>query len=241
MKNRSTIRCRLRGLAALALLVLISSVVACRPGVRSNFEVDRWAGTPLEAAATDAATASVRFAEIPNSAGLILNVYSPTCGPCIDELPALKLLHARARELGVPMFLIATAFPADHGLELDPGASRAERVQAIADRLRVDVARYGIDVPVVIMADDFRVSERDGLVTGTPETMFFRRSPLVLEYNFLGPISAGETPAEIESETRYKFALRILHRIRSAASSENESGPYDATGYSDSDQSRPSL
>ncbi|MEQ9363853.1 MAG: redoxin family protein [Leptospirales bacterium] len=219
-------------------LLLGLSLVACRPEVRSNFGVQTWEGLPLSgeyAGATPGQT--VRLANL-ESPGLILNVYSPTCGPCIEELPALNLLYARAKELGVAMFIVATANPADHGLELSPEAPRAERVDAIAGRLKADVARYGIQVPMMVMGDDFRVSARDGLITGTPETMFFRRSPLVLEYNFLGPLSAGQTSAQIAGETRFQFALRILNRVRNQASDAYAAGPEDASGYGDADRQR---
>lgn len=238
------IRRRIQSMFLVTIVAGLSlSIAACRPAVRSNFEVQSWEGMPLQTT-TDVTGAAVpgqqalRLADI-ESPGLILNVYSPTCGPCIEELPALNLLYERARELGVSMFIVATANPADHGLELSPEAPRAERVQTIAARLEADVKKYGIAVPMMVMSDDFRVSARDGLITGTPETMFFRRSPLVLEYNFLGPLSAGETRPQIESESRFQFALSILSRIRSQASEVYAgNGPEGSSGYGDSDRPR---
>jgi thiol-disulfide isomerase/thioredoxin len=232
----------IRRAACPALTLLMLAVVAgCRPDVRSNFDVAQWEGYPLELAlnrqsAPVAASQArpLRLAAL-ESPGLVLNVYSPTCGPCIDELPALNLLYARARELGIPMFLVATARPGDHGLELDAGAPWAERFAAIATRLAQDIRKYDIQVPVLVMADGFQVAPSGSLVTGTPETLFFRQTPLVLEYNFIGPISAAESPGQIESESRYAFALRILSRIRSEASAP---GSESATGYTDSDRPR---
>ncbi|MCR9142001.1 MAG: TlpA family protein disulfide reductase [bacterium] len=236
--TRSPIRRPTPGERPLVLLILGLSflLAACRPEVRSNFGVQNWEGLPLAGELAQAG-GMVRLADL-KSPGLVLNVYSPTCGPCIEELPALNLLYRRAREFGVAMYIVATANPADHGLELSPDAPRAERVQAIAERLRADVQRYGIQAPMMVMGDEFRVSARDGLITGTPETMFFRPGPLVLEYNFLGPISAAETPESIESETRFKFALRILSRVRSQASGEYDRGPEGASSYEDANRPR---
>ncbi len=225
-----------RGRFAFALFLILPVLLlfACRPEVRSNFGVQEWQGQPL-VQESGAAGAAVRLADL-ESPGLVLNVYSPTCGPCIEELPALNLLYQRARDLGVAMYIVATANPADHGLDLSSDAPRAERVQAIAARLQADVARYGIAAPMMVMSDNFRVSARDGLITGTPETMFFRRAPLVLEYNFLGPLSAGQTRAQIEGESRFQFALSILNRVRSQAT--GSSGPYDSSAYGDADRPR---
>lgn len=220
-----------------ALALALSA--GCRPELRSNFDVGDWAGWPVDSATATGKEAAKIVLSQERSPAMILNVYSPSCGPCIEELPALNLLYRRARELGVAMYIVATANPADHGLELDPTAPLAKRRQMIGQRLAEDVRRYGIEAPLLVMDDSFAVSASDGLITGTPETMFFRKDPLVLEYNFLGPLSAAEEPAEILKETRFQFALRILQRVRSASSvTGGPADPAGSTGYGDSDRAR---
>jgi hypothetical protein len=110
------------------------------------------------------------------------------------------------------MFLVVEDDPVRHGIDLDPTASRAVRQERIAARLREDQARYNIEIPFVILDENFRVGPTE-LVTATPETLFFRMAPLQLEYNLVGPISAFDQPAEIQLDSRYRFALSALRRI----------------------------
>ncbi len=187
--------------------ILLTATTTCRPGLQSNFGVDQWAGWTLDGE-------SVQL-DLLGGRGLVLNVYSPTCGPCIEELPALHVLYERARALEVPMFIVATSEPSDHGIDLPAGSTPEQRRTVVMQRLREDVAKYGIEVPVLVMDDRFQVSPADGLITGTPETLFFRREPVSLEYNFIGPLSVSEAPAEIVEESRFQFALRVLDRVRS--------------------------
>lgn len=186
------------------VLAALGALPGCRPERASNLGVESLAGQTLSGD-------SVRFAAI-EAGGLILNVYSPTCGPCLEELPALHALQAESRKLGVAMFLVVEDDPVRHGIDLDPAASRAERFQRISARLREDQARYNIEIPFVILDESFRVGPSE-LVTATPETLFFRMAPLQLEYNLVGPISAFSQPAEIQMDSRYRFALSALRRI----------------------------
>lgn len=207
-----TLRTRFAGRLIILIAFVLLAATACRPGLRSNFGVDGWAGWNLDGEA-------VQLGRL-GGQGLVLNIYSPTCGPCIEELPALHVLYERAQSLGVPMFIVATGEPADHGIDLPEGSTPEQRRTVVMQRLREDVEKYGIAVPLLVMDEGFEVSPADGLITGTPETLFFRREPLSLEYNFLGPLSVSEVPAQIVEESRFQFALRVLDRVRSEAVGE---------------------
>ena len=71
-----------------AALVLLLSVLAGCARPKTPFSLDEWTGRTLDGA-------EVRFSEVSEPA-LILNFYSPTCQPCIEELPALEILYKKA-------------------------------------------------------------------------------------------------------------------------------------------------
>ncbi len=204
MQRLFSVQSRFQGVLAVLALASLCALAACRPERASNLGVQAIAGRSL-------AGEPVRFAGL-DAAGVILNVYSPTCGPCLEELPALHALYQESRKLGVAMFLVVEDDPMRHGIDLDPTASREERFQRIGARLREDQARYNIEIPFVILDATFRVGPAE-LVTATPETLFFRMAPLQLEYNLVGPISAFSQPEEIALDSRYRFALSALRRI----------------------------
>ena len=208
--------------------IVMSGLLACRPVQHSNFGVEGWQGRRMTGE-------TVQFQSL-GGPGLVLNVYRPSCGPCNEELPALNQLYVEARQRGIPMYLVVTAFPNDHGLELAENTGPEQRFQAIRDRLAQDQQKYSIAPPLVIMEDTFRVAPANGLITGTPETLFFRREPLVLEYNFIGAISHRQTPEELAGDSRYLFAVNVLDRMRSVSSGFRP--PESSTGYGDSDRSR---
>ena len=187
---------------ALGLLFLsvFSGIFGCRPRVKTNFQVDKWQGRTLKGQ-------TVRLQGM-KARRLILNVYSPTCKPCIDELPALNALYDEALKRGARMYIIADPRLDLHGLQPKSGVSDFE---ILRERLRRDVARYGIRVPVMIMnRENFHVQPGVGLITGTPETLFFSLNPLILEYNFVGPISSEHKPERLLKDSRYRFALEKI-------------------------------
>lgn len=206
----------LRLFSYLAVLALVLGTSACRPERISNFSVEQFQGRTLSGE-------PVRLADLDGPL-LIANVYSPTCIPCIQELPALNQLYAAAREAGVPMFLIAENDPEEFGLEdrVAADAPEEERFEAVAARLKQDVLAYGIQPPVLVMDESFVVGP-DQLVTATPETLYFRQRPFAVEYNFVGPVSIREDPAELAGDTRMQFALQKLSDLL-AATGAQESG-----------------
>ena len=144
---------------------------------------------------------------------LVLNVYSPTCFPCIQELPALERLYRESQRLGGSMYLVVENDPLAAGLEPDYYGDPDERSEQVRDRLRIDIERFGIEIPVLILGDEFRVGREGSLVTATPETLFFSGSPKRLHYNFVGPLSVREDPAGLTDDTRLQFALRLIDRL----------------------------
>ncbi len=175
---------------------LILAALHCRPALRSNYGVESWEGTRL----VDGR--SVRLAELPGRR-LVVNVYSPTCVPCVQELPAINALHRVLAGRGDHLVLAVDNRPELHF------ASGGDAAQLRA-RLLSDAARYRIEPPILIMSPTFRVSPRDGLISGNPETLIFDTAPLRLRYNFIGPISAARTTAELEADSRYQFVLQQL-------------------------------
>ncbi|MBX7058057.1 MAG: TlpA family protein disulfide reductase [Leptospirales bacterium] len=204
----------LRPAGLFSLLFLALAAAQCRPAAHSAFGVGSWQGRSPEGRI-------LRLAELQTPA-LILNFYSPTCAPCIAELPALNALYREARSRGAKMFLAVELDPEEFQIALAPAASEEERFQAVVARLRQDVVRYHIEPPILIMDPDFRIDPSSGLITGTPETLFFRTAPLRLDYNFIGPITTARDGATIAADTRYQFAVRALTRVLSAASPSSE-------------------
>lgn len=183
------------------LLILFVLGVSCRPEVHSNFDVAKWSGKSLD-------NRPIQFSQI-KSPGLVLNFYSPTCPPCIAELPALHALHREAQKKNGQMYIVLEGRPEAHGLEPVPATSPELAFNAIRDRMQQDIQKFDIRIPVLILDPPFNISQ-SGLITGTPETLFFQTNPLVLKYNFLGPLSQGETEAELQADSRFQFALQKL-------------------------------
>jgi thiol-disulfide isomerase/thioredoxin len=142
---------------------------------------------------------------------LLLNFYSPTCIPCIEELPALHILYQRARERGIPFYIVVEGNPESHGL---PSAvTDEEAYRSIRDRLMQDVKRYNIAIPMAVIDGGITVMGGGGLITGTPETIILSTNPLTLRYNFVGPVSSTHNPDEMERDSRFQFILNRLESL----------------------------
>lgn len=201
----------------IVLGILSGFCLGCRPALQSHFDVSKWRGEVLESGQT------VEFQKVA-APGVILNVYSPTCVPCIAELPALHVLEAEARRQGLEMYMVADARPESHGLEIGD-ATPAEARAALRARLNADVKKYDIRIPLVIMDDTFRVEPRQGLVSGTPETMLFRTEPFTLAYNFVGPVAAVEAVEELAKDTRFQFVLKRVTALATVGGGDLKSEP----------------
>lgn len=175
-------------------------MLACSPTKKPNFGVEHWKGETLEGETVD-------FSKV-DAPRMVVNFYSPTCQPCIEELPALNYFYDQLRERGIPFYMAVESWPEPNGLPLTDDAPREKILSAVKERIRKDVEKYNIRVPIVIMDESFHIEPGFGLITGTPETLIFSTDPMVLEYNFIGPISTATTPGELESDSRLNFALQ---------------------------------
>ena len=173
-----------------------------RRSARSNFGVDQWSGRLLDGSV-------IHFSQI-DAPKLVLNFYSPTCQPCIQEIPALEHFAAEAAKRKIPVYVALESSPSSHGLNLPADATPEDRFQAIRNRMMEDIQKYSMRLPVVVMDDNFRINPEYGTVTGTPETLIFSTKPLLLRYNFIGPIGTAQDAATIERQPRYQFALERL-------------------------------
>lgn len=206
--------------------------IGCSPAYRSNLGVESWSGTTL-------AGEKVRFSDL-KAKGVILNFYSPTCGPCIEELPAIEEYYEEAERRGIAMFVVVEADLEKNGLAGNPAqgggkdgpsgsnvgkdgagstpgtttaaADEATVRQLLGERMKADIAKYHMKVPVVIMDRPFTIRP-DGLVTGTPETMLFYTAPFRLAYNFIGPLSTAPTRQDLRRSSRFSFAMMKLNEI----------------------------
>jgi len=177
---------------AIALLFLAVGI-SCAPPAFQGWKGETLEGTPFDLSRLKAPIVAV-------------NVYSPTCVPCIDELPALDLLGRELSKKEGEIFLLVDGNPEKHGLAAS--ASQSD----LRNRLQADVKKYGIRAPVVIMDAAFKTAEPGAFITGTPETIFFRTGPLTPVYLFLGPIMEGQ-PFVPEEDSRFRFVLSQLEAM----------------------------
>lgn len=201
-------RSQSRSRSMLTIVGMTLAAWACSPAYRSNLGVETWSGTTLGGE-------KVHFADL-KAKGVILNFYSPTCGPCIEELPAIEEYYEEAQRRGIAMFVVVEADLEKNGVRT--GESQAASVddatllRLLGERMKVDIAKYKMKVPVVIMDRTFSIRP-DGMVTGTPETLLFRAAPFRLVYNFIGPLSTAPTRQDLRRSSRFSFAMMKLDEI----------------------------
>lgn len=202
--------------------VLIASALAgCRPGVHTSPEI-------LSLKARNLGGQDLELKTI-QSRGIVLNFYSPTCVPCIEELPALHMLQQQAESLGIQMYLAVTPDLESNGVDPLKASSKPdfeETYPLLRERLQQDINQYGIRIPMIVLKPPFEIKEK-GPVTGTPETVFLMTSPLRLHYNLVGPISLGQSQEEVLTSSRFQFALELLTHL-TAASGTSESQESDS-------------
>ncbi len=179
----------------------------CRPVIHPNLGVEKWKGTTLDGKA-------VQFSDV-KAKGVVLNFYSPTCAPCIEELPAFEAFAAEAAKLGVMVFVVVEGQGLSSGVDPEK-VKGAEFTEAVRRRIDQDRVKYGIKPTIVILDPEFKITQR-GPVTGTPETLFFRTNPFLLHYAFVGPISTEESAPALAKDTRYQFALGKLRTLTGGA------------------------
>ena len=182
--------------ALLSFLFLFS----CSTRVVSNFDVSQYEGVTLTGE-----TIRLSEAKVPLVG---LNIYSSTCVPCVKEIPTLNYLYLKITEgkLG-ELYLVVDPYQIVEGSE----TLAVEEVFAKANQLmKMEVTKHSISLPVLLMKKPFTVDPKKGLITGTPETLLFKTSPLVLFYNFIGPISEKQKLEDIQTDNKVKFFLRMF-------------------------------
>ncbi|GEM_PF-1462885 len=202
-----------------AALIGLLFAVHCRPGVHTSPEILSLEGRTLEG--QDLPLKSVQ------SRGIVLNFYSPTCIPCIEELPALHMLYNQAQSLGIEMYLAVTPDLESNGVDILKASSKPdfqEMYPLLKQRLEQDIQRYNIRIPMMVLKPPFEIKEQ-GPVTGTPETIFLMTDPLRLHYNLVGPVTTGQSDEEVLSSSRFQFALDLLTEL--AAGSGNADSDKD--------------
>lgn len=181
---------------------LLLFFLSCTAKTESNLHVDQFQGTNL--------SGETKFLKDINSPRVVLNVYSPTCVPCFKEIPTLNYLYREMKSKSMGEFYMVV----DPTLLVeDAKLSQEELEKKAISIMQMEVQKRNIELPILVMREPFRVDPQKGLVTGTPETLLFKTSPLRLYYNFLGSISEKTDPIEIEKDSRVKFFMRTLGGI----------------------------
>ncbi|TGK05514.1 TlpA family protein disulfide reductase [Leptospira langatensis] len=191
---------RFRGIFfRLNILFITAALAVCAPSEQSNLGVQSFEGITLEGK-------PIRISEIP-AERVALNVYGPNCIPCVKEVPVLNYLHAELQKdphIKLYMVVDPTVF-----FDNPETLSEEELLKQASVLMKEEVRKFGIKLPVIIMKNPFRISRSEGLVTGTPETLLFKTKPLVLYYNFIGPISEEADAAKIPKDMKVIFFKRM--------------------------------
>ena len=183
----------------LVTIILVFMVSFCAKERVPNFSSDRLEGVSLDGR-------QVRLADI-RADRLALNVYSPTCVPCVKEIPTLNFLYKEFMTRGrISFYLVVDPYLV---VENSEGKDEALVIAAARKIMQDEVIKRNINLPVLIMKKPFAVGEKQ-LVSGTPETLLFHTEPLVLYYNFIGSISEETVPEKIARDTKVGFFKKML-------------------------------
>ncbi|TGK60059.1 TlpA family protein disulfide reductase [Leptospira wolffii] len=186
-------------LQLIPVFVLVSLLGVCAPSEQSNLGVQSFEGISLEGE-------TVRISDI-KAERIALNVYGPNCLPCVKEVPVLNYLHSELqKDPHIKLYMVV-----DPTLFFDnpENMNEDELIREASVKMKEEIRKYGIKLPVLIMKSSFRISRTDGLVTGTPETLLLKNKPLVLYYNFIGPISEEADPTKIPQDKKVLFFKRM--------------------------------
>jgi thiol-disulfide isomerase/thioredoxin len=183
------------------VLLLISFVTSCYSKKQSNFDVSLYEGLDFSGNLVVLKDLPVRR--------LAINVYSPTCVPCVKEIPALNFIYQEVlKDKSLGFYMVVD--PYDIVVEADANSSFEELFPKAKAIMQKEVVDKKIELPILIMKKPFRVSQGDGLITGRPETLLFKTNPLILYYNFIGPISEEKDLRLIQNENKVKFFKLML-------------------------------
>ncbi|RHX86884.1 TlpA family protein disulfide reductase [Leptospira stimsonii] len=183
-----------------ALFILLTLLtLQCAPSEQPNLGIQNFQGITL-----DGKTIQLSDVTAPR---LVLNVYGPNCVPCIKELPALNFIYQEIQKDPKIQFYMVV----DPALFFDDPETMSEEELLTKARplVQEEARKFGIQVPILLMKKPFRVSRSNSIVTGTPETLLFKTKPLVLYYNFIGPISEEANPARLSTDQKILFFKRM--------------------------------
>lgn len=186
----------------LNIFLLILGVFAfgsCNSQRVSNLNVAQFEGFDLNGKL-------IKLDEIPASR-IALNVYSPTCVPCVKEIPVLNHVYREiSKNESLKFYMVV-----DPALLIEnPAIPESEQIKQATEIMKKEVIDKKIELPILIMKSPFKVIPEGGLITGTPETLLFKTKPLTLYYNFIGPISEKSELSEIQKENKVKFFIKTL-------------------------------
>lgn len=183
------------------IFLLTAFLANCYSQKQSNFDVSLYEGLDLLGK-------PIVLAELPLRR-LAINVYAPTCIPCVKEIPALNYLFQEVnKDKSLGLYMVVD--PYDIVPDAEPTSSFDELYPKAKAIMEKEVSEKKIDLQILIMKRPFRVSQGDGLITGRPETLLFKTKPLILFYNFIGPISEEKELNLIQTENKVKFFKLML-------------------------------
>ncbi|HRG45310.1 MAG: TlpA family protein disulfide reductase [Leptospiraceae bacterium] len=183
------------------IFLLTVFLANCYSQKQSNFDVSLYEGLDLSGK-------PVALSELPLRR-LAINVYAPTCIPCVKEIPALNYLFQEVnKDKSLGLYMVVD--PYDIVPDAEPTSSFDELYPKAKAIMEKEISEKKIELPILIMKRPFRVSQGDGLITGRPETLLFKTKPLILFYNFIGPISEEKELNLIQTENKVKFFKLML-------------------------------
>ena len=188
------------------IITFISFFVGfCANQESSNFQIDKFNGVELETGK------HIFFSKIKNSQNLVLNVYAPKCPPCLAEINTLEYLYEEIqKKKDIQLFMIVDPELTLNRVDITTENKTTEQIlKEAAEVMRKEKEKYNISLPIILMHKPFKISTK-GLVTGMPETLLFKTSPLILYYNFLGPIAIEKDLEKIKKEPKVLFLKRML-------------------------------
>jgi thiol-disulfide isomerase/thioredoxin len=186
----------------LSPLLLVFLLIHCYAKVESNFNIEQWEGLDLDG--------NLIILKNLNYKRIALNVYSQTCKPCIEEIPTLNYLDSEIRkDKSIKLFLVVDPYDITEKNKTESFSSVYPLAVKIMQEEKI---KRSIQSDILIMKPPFTISPppEQGLITGRPETLLLKTNPLLLYYNFIGPISISKNIQDIQKEAKVLFFLKML-------------------------------
>jgi thiol-disulfide isomerase/thioredoxin len=189
-----------RTISILFLPILISFQCLEAPKSQMGMEAN-WKGSILSS------SEKISLGDLPYEV-LALNVYSPTCIPCFQELPALERIYSRlTKDKRFGMFIVVDPNQVSESTSGEYGIN--DPIQRAILIMKQEVVKRNIQIPVLLLDLPFKVSN-ESFVTATPETILIRTKPWNIYYNFIGSLSEESEISKIDSDSRVQFFFHQL-------------------------------